>query len=295
MKYVFYVLLLVSIVFGNDELNNYINDKSLQSQIIKDVKDQILIVDLLDKKNQILIFKKEQNEDYKKTFDEKVYFCKTTNIIWFQSIFPKGNYYMISCFSNYVDRVQRDIVFYFNFKNLKLIKITREDSNQDGILQDSYIFKPIKNIPTLYDFKKENFSDEYLNENDKNFVQVKLIIPKTIEELLNAIQNKKSNTILTTDFNIIFENEELNQKTVQKYNDIAYYLQQANANDEAIFLLEKILEKFPNRTVAYLNLADAYDGLGNKEKAKENYEKYINLMKEDNKEVKIPKRVLEFK
>jgi tetratricopeptide (TPR) repeat protein len=84
-------------------------------------------------------------------------------------------------------------------------------------------------------------------------------------------------------------------KTLQKYNDIAYYLQQANANDEAIFLLEKILEKFPNRTVAYLNLADAYNGLGNKEKAKKNYEKYINLMKQDNKEVKIPKRVLEYK
>ena len=84
-------------------------------------------------------------------------------------------------------------------------------------------------------------------------------------------------------------------KTLQKYNDIAYYLQQAKANDEAIFLLENIIEKFPNRTVAYLNLADAYDGKNETEKAKINYEKYISLMKKSGKENKIPKKDLEYK
>ncbi len=76
---------------------------------------------------------------------------------------------------------------------------------------------------------------------------------------------------------------------------IAYYLQQANANDEAIFLLEKIIEKFPNRTVLYLNLADAYYGINENEEAKVNYEKYIEFMKKSGKENKIPKRVLEYK
>ena len=56
-----------------------------------------------------------------------------------------------------------------------------------------------------------------------------------------------------------FQIDDLSTKNLSSYNDIAYYLQQANANDEAIFLLEKIIEKFPNRTVAYLNLADAYN------------------------------------
>ena len=115
----------------------------------------------------------------------------------------------------------------------------------------------------------------------------------TLNQLL---ENSKTNQkVSIEDINDVLKNEELNQKIVQKYNDIAYYLQQVNANDEAIFLLEKIIEKFPNRTVAYLNLADAYNGINNKEKAKENYEKYINLMEQDNKENKIPKRVLEFK
>jgi hypothetical protein len=110
------------------------------------------------------------------------------------------------------------------------------------------------------------------------------------------LENVKSNQkVFIENINEVLKAQELSTKTLQKYNDIAYYLQQANANEEAIFLLEKIIEKFPNRTVAYLNLADAYNGINNKEKAKENYEKYINLMKQDNKEAKIPKRVLEYK
>ncbi|QKF66709.1 tetratricopeptide repeat protein [Arcobacter venerupis] len=120
-------------------------------------------------------------------------------------------------------------------------------------------------------------------------------IQLNLNEVLKNLKEKKETNLPIENLNEILKNEELNQKTVQKYNDIAYYLQQKNVNNEAIFLLEKIIEKFPNRIVAYLNLADAYDGLGNKEKAKKNYGKYINLMKQDNKEVKIPKRVLEYK
>lgn len=120
-------------------------------------------------------------------------------------------------------------------------------------------------------------------------------IQLNLNEVLKNLKEKKETNLSIENLNEILKNEELNQKTVQKYNDIAYYLQQKNVNNEAIFLLEKIIEKFPNRIVAYLNLADAYDGLGNKEKAKKNYGKYINLMKQDNKEVKIPKRVLEYK
>ena len=114
--------------------------------------------------------------------------------------------------------------------------------------------------------------------------------------LNQLFENAKTNQKLTIEnINEVLKSEELNTKNLQKYNDIAYYLQQSNANDEAIFLLEKIIEKFPNRTVAYLNLADAYNGVGSKEKAEINYEKYISLMKQDNKESKIPQRVLEFK
>ncbi|QKF67307.1 hypothetical protein AVENP_1762 [Arcobacter venerupis] len=136
-----------------------------------------------------------------------------------------------------------------------------------------------------------------LNNKEENCYHVKNLEENNI--LINIIENlknKKNIPLFSKEYIFsLFNTYELNLKTLTQYNDIAYYLQQANANNEAIFLLEKILEKFPNRTVAYLNLADAYDGLGNKEKAKENYEKYMNLMKQDNKEAKIPKRVLEYK
>jgi tetratricopeptide (TPR) repeat protein len=80
-------------------------------------------------------------------------------------------------------------------------------------------------------------------------------------------------------------------KNLTKYNNIAYYLQKAGSNEEAIYLLEKILEKFPKRTVAHYNLADAYWALGDKKKAVASYKTYIKQMKEKGKAKRIPKIV----
>jgi len=90
-----------------------------------------------------------------------------------------------------------------------------------------------------------------------------------------------------------FKIKSIKKSTLTTYNNIAYYLEKAKAYKESAYLLEKILEKFPNRTVAYLNLGDAYWGLENKEKAKEAYQTYIKQMKANGKEKKIPKVVLE--
>ena len=83
------------------------------------------------------------------------------------------------------------------------------------------------------------------------------------------------------------------KKNINKSNDIAFFFEQAGAYQEAIYLLEKIIEKYPNRTVAYINLGDSYLKDGNKEKAIENYKIYVKQMKQKNKYKKIPKRVLE--
>lgn len=85
----------------------------------------------------------------------------------------------------------------------------------------------------------------------------------------------------------------INIKNFTTYNNIAYYLQKSGANKEAIYLLERILEKYPNRTVVYYNLGDAYWGLGKKKKAKQAYQTYIKQMKEKGKEKKIPKIVIQ--
>ncbi|UZE11871.1 tetratricopeptide repeat protein [Pseudomonas sp. B21-053] len=77
----------------------------------------------------------------------------------------------------------------------------------------------------------------------------------------------------------------------QFYNDIAYYWQQAGFNDDAIWLLEILIANNPERTVAYLNLADAYWGRNEKRIASGHYKKYSELMVLSGKQRKIPERV----
>ncbi len=83
----------------------------------------------------------------------------------------------------------------------------------------------------------------------------------------------------------------LDKKSVVRYNNIAYYLQKRGRDDLAIFLLEKIVAKFPQRAVAYLNLADAYRADFPK-KSRLYYKKYVERMRSLGKAGKIPKRVL---
>ncbi|MFV0531847.1 MAG: tetratricopeptide repeat protein [Flavobacteriales bacterium] len=87
---------------------------------------------------------------------------------------------------------------------------------------------------------------------------------------------------------------DINKINVERLNDLSYYLEQSGHYEQATILLEKIIKQFPERVVAYLNLADAYWGLGNQEKAKENYRKYISMMKAQGKDLKkIPRRAYE--
>ena len=76
-------------------------------------------------------------------------------------------------------------------------------------------------------------------------------------------------------------------------NNIAFFLEKTHNYKEAIYLLEKILQKYPNRTVAYYNIGDAYWAIGEKEKAKKAYRTYIEQMKAKGKEEKIPRVVME--
>jgi hypothetical protein len=294
MKYIFYVLCLLNIVFGNDELNGYLNNKDLEYLIIKDEKNQRVIIDLLYDENRMIIFSKDKSGDYQKTFDEKLYFCQN---IKYSNVMIKelNNELFISCSMPNVDgKLYRE---FYNFEdysslNSKLLTIEKQYINIDNdSIEKDYIFTPKEDISTLKNYTDKEFSEKYLNDNYYNFRKINYLI-----NLTQLLENSKSNQKVSIEnINEVLKNEPLNTKTLQKYNDIAYYLQQAKSNDEAIFLLEIIIEKFPNRTVAYLNLADAYEGINDKEKAKINYEKYIDLMKKSGKETKIPKRVLEYK
>ena len=104
------------------------------------------------------------------------------------------------------------------------------------------------------------------------------------QDNINIVKDVQRYEVLLKKFPLVL-------KTLTQYNNIAYYLQKAGANKEAIYLLEKILEKFPKRMVAYYNLGDAYWALGEKKKAKKAYLTYIKMMKVKGKEKRIPKVV----
>lgn len=76
-------------------------------------------------------------------------------------------------------------------------------------------------------------------------------------------------------------------------NDLGFLFEQSGYSREAATLLEEVVEKHPDRVVAYLNLADSYWALGNIEGAVTMYRKYIELMGERKKAGSIPERVYE--
>ena len=90
---------------------------------------------------------------------------------------------------------------------------------------------------------------------------------------------------------LLFESLNELKKRLVKLNNIAYYLQKNGQNREAMIMLELIVREFPNRTVAYYNLGDAYWALGEKKKAIASYKTYIKQMKAKGKEKRIPKVV----
>jgi len=80
---------------------------------------------------------------------------------------------------------------------------------------------------------------------------------------------------------------------IELSNNLAFFFDQAGYHKEAIYLLEKILKKYPNRTVAYYNLGDAYWALGDKKKARKAYTTYTEQMCDAGKQKRIPKVVID--
>ena len=78
------------------------------------------------------------------------------------------------------------------------------------------------------------------------------------------------------------------------YNDLGYFLEEANRSEDAIPILEEVVAWDSRRIPAYLNLADAYFKSGNQEKARVNYQKYVELMEKSGKGDKVPSRVRTF-
>ncbi|WDF61614.1 hypothetical protein PQ462_09545 [Flavobacterium sp. KACC 22758] len=92
----------------------------------------------------------------------------------------------------------------------------------------------------------------------------------------------------------ILKNNPVSDQNVTLYNDAALTLiENENFNEARIILLD-VTNFSPDRVVAYLNLGDAQWGFDENEDAKKSYQKYLSLMKSQNKDLnKVPKRVYE--
>jgi tetratricopeptide (TPR) repeat protein len=79
---------------------------------------------------------------------------------------------------------------------------------------------------------------------------------------------------------------------VPPLNDFGFYLQKIGENERAMLILEAVLKEDPQRTPAYLNLADALWDLKRSEEAKMAYQTYVIKMKEAGREKSVPSYVL---
>jgi len=128
----------------------------------------------------------------------------------------------------------------------------------------------------------------------KSYENISYLSFKNFLMMINDDKNYTNYNVINIDtIDGFLQKVPFSNNSVIKYNNIAYYLQKTGANQESAYLLEKIIEKFPDRTVAYLNLGDAYYGLGDKAKVTQVYQTYIDQMKTKGWDKKIPKRVTE--
>ena len=145
--------------------------------------------------------------------------------------------------------------------------------------------------------EEESTSTKLIYQNGK-YQENKKVEPKFFKEydvdtVLRATkEGHKYNDFEVTTLMFQLSHEDMT-KNLAKLNNIAYYLQKNGQNIEAVIMLEFIVRKFPNRTVAYYNLGDAYWALGQKKIAKKMYKIYVKQMKSRGKGKKIPKVVKE--
>lgn len=149
-------------------------------------------------------------------------------------------------------------------------------SNKYSILEFTLQF--VNNDFRIYQYKETYFSIEEDNS----------------QSIILSSQDFYKNNFLYYDWvadKSWLDNVIISSCNLTKINNFAFGLEKINPF-VTINILQKIIQKFPDRVVAYLNLADSYWTIGNQELAKDNYIKYVELMKSQRKDLKkISKKV----
>jgi len=201
-----------------------------------------------------------------------------------------------------------NLIFSYHEDLEEFYLITHIENNVNTSCFNSYDYSEEKNV-------KEDFSlslNDFLSDPEKYFSMEPAYTGRTFRPkylnywLGNMAKAVKNDDIVGLKKLIYYDLEdtedcEVSKQIIRKFyfsdcvrcsNDIAYYFEKAGYYKEAAELLEAIIKFNPNRTVAYINLGDAYWGLDQKDKAKIAYVKYVELMRANEKESRIPQVVL---
>ena len=200
--------------------------------------------------------------------------------------------------ANAIEYLESKNVDIFYLDSIKNVCFNKKDTFDFSNLAWDFVLykknKTPKTVPAIdlkYEFKRyfnTNESTRAPSENQKN----DRIFPET-DYTLKDLEDK--NVLQDIEwFNVadILSKNPVNIENVVKYNNAAFYLIEYNKYNEARLILLEITEKYPDRVVAWLNLADAQWGFDDKDDAKHSYNKYIEQMKSQRKDLnKIPQRV----
>lgn len=203
----------------------------------------------------------------------------------------KGNHFSIVYELNAsATKVKEKYNFIYSNEGIFLICKEVLKYGGDGIMSNRMYFdfydiknKSFEDLQSLGDQVKEIFTKNNLSINYMDFRREKFA-----EEKLNL-----SNEDIFISYPVLARSN-IKIINVEAANNLAFSLQQKRAYDDSRLLLENIVSQYPDRVVAYLNLADTDWALGNKEQARKNYTIYVSLMKKQKKNLdKIPQRVFE--
>ncbi|KUJ50298.1 hypothetical protein [Chryseobacterium sp. JAH] len=177
--------------------------------------------------------------------------------------------------------------FIYSLNGLILISKEIVKFGKDGLILnklfvDNYDMsqKTYDDLQAIGNSLKEEFNKKPIGfvYNSKNILFAKMTY-KSYPEDLYVDYPKLGNV----DFKII---------NVESANNQAFSLEKIQDNNFSKSLLKEIISQYPDRTVAFLNLADVDWALANKEDAKKNYNLYLFLMKKQKKDLsKVPQRV----
>jgi len=276
MKSLFYrhPLIVLAFLAGFFIYNNYIKQPTLN-------------VSVNEKLWQICVSKND--EEKKHCFDLPKFFAKGKVSVDVQNR---------EIFVQYSDNIAStiDTKWEFNTKSNKLFlkKFVGNFSDRNN----RYVGSNICSIDDANIFIGDIYADRFVDSMTKcHYEYTKLppleeIVEDMVEMARNGLLYKYSTGEYINRYSGFLKKYPLSDANQVTYNNMGYYLEQVGAYEAAIYVLNAVLEKYPQRVVAHLNIANAYWDSGERVKARKHYEEYVRLMKDQKKDLSnIPQTV----